>query len=113
MGSGRQSRSLGFFISVLTAKPGSRAMATGGLAFDAFGLRISRVLRFCDLAIGSAQVPPYAQRDRSQHDGEHDPQADSHPPRSILIELLAVTVELGHEGCPMGTVPNIRQFVRR
>lgn len=43
----------GFFIKLLTGDEAAAASATTGFAFAALGLRISRLLRFCDLAISA------------------------------------------------------------
>src|SRR6218665_914000 len=46
-----QSLPFGFCIKALTGKAEGAANATADLAFPALGLRTSRLLRFCDLAI--------------------------------------------------------------
>lgn len=48
---GPQSLSLGFRIKASTGDVAFLASATAGLVFAALGLRTSRLLRFCDLAM--------------------------------------------------------------
>jgi hypothetical protein len=108
--------SFGFFIRALTGKDDSLASATDGFTFVALGLRISRVLRFCDLAMTifpisiqagrSAGVAPHGERNEADRDGQRYPEPEAYSARSILIQLLAIAIKvLGHSGRPIGTVP--------